>query len=122
MIGGKGLLQSEERRKASLKAAIDALPKSSSKDSRRLVVDIPEKLYVKLRKVALAREITPTTYIRRAVYAMMAHDLHIPVARLFRDDPSVKRHTGSVIMDPRGTKYGLWEIDRLVDDDESAQG
>ena len=122
MARKKGLLNDPERRKASIRAAIDALPMPTDLSGDRTVsLSVPEATWVLLRRAAVEREISPAAYARRAMYAMVAHDLGVPVTLLLADDPSVARYTGAAILDPEGVKFGSWQIEGLVGDDRPAQ-
>ena len=45
---------------------------------------------------------------------MAAHDLQIPLTHLLERDPRMARDTGFSVPDPDGTRFGFWEIERLV--------
>lgn len=116
------LLRDPERRRASVKAAIAALPAAGrTAGSRKVETDYPDAAYLLLRRCALEREIAVASYIRRATYAMMAHDLGVAVTDLLADDPRVQRYTGAVISDAEGVKFGSWQIEGLVDDGGRAE-
>lgn len=52
-----------------------------------------------------------TSYVRRATFAMIAHDLGLEVSGLTALDPRVgPKGASTVYSDPGGTMYGPWRI------------
>lgn len=112
-----------EERKASLLAAIDALPASKHSPDERLPTMVlmrkdPRSLVL---KAAAARRMNLSAYLRRAGYAMACHDLGIPLSEVLAMDPFVSRENGRRMRDAEGTKFGRWEIGSLVGEDLDGQ-
>lgn len=110
-------------RAASLLADIDALPRSASggpRGSVQINTDIMIDAYSIIRAAAEDRRLNVSTYIRRAAMSLACHDLGLPVSEAISRDPRVVRDTGFRTTDPEGTKFGLWEIERLRGEDDDA--
>lgn len=114
-------LSPEERRK-SLLAAISSLPPSSNAGRRMFKTPIPEDAAILVGRAARGRRMTVESYLRRAAYAMAAHDLDIPVTDILEIDPSVTRRESVVVQDADGSRFGSWEIEGLVEDESSTEG
>lgn len=111
-----------EARKASLKAAIDALPArrvSQATDAIKSQTDFIFGAYGIVVEAARGRRLSVAAYIRRAAYAMACHDLGIPLSEALERDPRMARETGFAVADPDGTKFGRWEIAALVGEEVS---
>lgn len=108
--------RSLEERRASLLAAIDALPRTSAGPNESIPVTVVLKKHARsvVLKAASARRLSISAYMRRAAYAMACHDLGLPFAAILEIDPFVSRENGRRMRDAGGTKFGQWEIDRLV--------
>lgn len=106
-----------EERKDALRAAIAALPATPERPERLgSSVQLSRRVYKTIARAATARRMHLSSYIRRAAYAMAAKDLGIPLSDILALDPYVSRETGHRVSDPKGTKFGPWEIDRLVEE------
>lgn len=103
--------------RASVHAAINALPErrtSKRPDSVKAQTDFLLAPYGAVVLASQARKMSLAAYVRRATYAMAAHDLGLPLSDLLERDPRVTRETGFAIDDPDGVKFGHWEIERLI--------
>lgn len=103
--------------KEAVLAAIAALPErrvSERTDAIKSTVDFLSGAYGAVRLAAKIRRLSPAAYMRRAVLAMVAHDLELPLSDLIERDPRMSRESGFAVEDPQGTKFGQWEIERLV--------
>lgn len=116
----RGPAMSREDRLDSLMADIDALPRarrSDRPDSVRIETDFLIDPYSAVREAAAERRLSVPAFVRRAAYAMAAHDLGIPVAHLIARDPRVARENGFGVDDPAGMIFGSWEIAALGGED-----
>lgn len=102
-----------------VRASVDALPESRASGGLKLIVDFLPSGYSALREAAKRRRMSRAAYVRRAVYAMVAYDLGLPVTDLLQRDPRVARETGLGISDPDGTKFGSWQIESMAGQEES---
>jgi len=86
--------------------------KRRSRYASRLNIEIPHGgLLELLVEAAARRDCSPTTYIRRAMMAFIAYDMHIPYAKIAAMDPRfTEPHGNNAIIDPDGTMGGPWEI------------
>ncbi len=109
-----------EDRKRSVLAALAALPSSGTGDLVQNCVDYRIGAWGILLQAARARRMSVAAYVRRSALAMASHDLGIPITEAFARDSRVTRETGYSVDDPAGTKFGLWEIERLVGEDGDA--
>ena len=101
-----------------MKAAINALPTSRTGKAQNLVKTQTDFRVGPFGAVVLAaqgRKMSLSSYMRRAIYAMAAHDLGLPVSDLISRDPRVARETGFAIDDPDGVKFGPWGISALIE-------
>lgn len=96
-----------------LRAEIAALPAKRGSRGTVVTTDFLSGAYGRVIAAAKARRMSVPAYIRRATYAMAAHDLGIDVLDLLRDDPRCSRENGVAIPDPEGVKYGPWSISSL---------
>jgi hypothetical protein len=92
-----------------LRAEIAALPGRKGSRGTTVAVDFRSGAYGALIAAAKARRMSVPAYIRRAAYAMAAHDLGIDVRDLFVRDPRVSRET----------KFGSWAITGLAGKDSA---
>lgn len=102
-----------------VRADVAALPRSSGGDEMTVTVMAPPSTMSLLRQAARARRMSVSSYVRRSAYAMACHDLQIPFAEVLARDPRVARETNLGVLDPDGTAFGRWEIDRLVGEEGS---
>lgn len=72
--------------------------------------EISRELSFAASAAARQRGLPVRAYVRRAIIAMVAHDLHIPWSEALALDPRLP--IGSP-PDVAGTLYGVFEIDRL---------
>lgn len=93
-----------------LRAEIAALPGKKRSGGTVVTVDFLPGAYGPVIAAAKARRMSVPAYVRRAAYAMAAHDLEIDVRELLARDPRVSRETNISIPDPDGTKFGSWVI------------
>jgi len=86
--------------------------KKRSRYVSRLNIEIPPGgLLELLTEAAARRDCSPTTYIRRAMMAFIAYDMHIPYAKIVRMDPRfTEPHGNNAIVDEAGELGGPWEI------------
>lgn len=99
----------------SILAELDAVPTSS--DGTFLTqVDCLSSAHAMVVKAARARRMSTAAYMRRAAYAMAANDLGVPVTAVLERDPRVSRETGVVFQDPKGVRFGSWQILGLAGD------
>lgn len=99
-----------------LRAEIAALPTRRASDppnAAAVSVDMLLPAYSVVIEAAKARRMSIPAFVRRAAYAMAAHDLDIDLVAVLARDPRLTRDTGFAIVDPDGTKLGVWEIARL---------
>ena len=104
-------------RDATLKAAIAALPKTRGGENTETVgatTDFRVGTFSIVIEAAKARKMSVGGYLRRAAFAMACHDLGLPLSEALSRDPRITRDTGYAALDPEGTKFGPWEIERLV--------
>jgi hypothetical protein len=71
-----------------------------------------------VQEAARVRRLSTAAYLRRCALAMACHDLDIPFSDALARDSRLSRETGFAVDDPDGTKFGRWEIERLVGDVE----
>lgn len=103
--------------RASVAAAVAELPTAQRRgatDAAPVAIDILPGAYGAVLTAARARRVSVASYVRRAALAMAAHDLQVPLAHLLERDPRMARETGASMPDPTGTRFGFWEIERLV--------
>lgn len=94
---------------------IERLPDSGARDDERGVqTTLRLPVFRLLLKAAAARRLAPAAYARRAIMAMVCHDLKMPLAQAVREDPRMARETGYPIRDDDGFAFGAWEILALV--------
>lgn len=115
-----------ETRDATLKAAIDALPRMRGGDNAETITtstDFRVGSFNIVIEAARLRHMSVGGYLRRAAFAMACHDLALPLSDALARDPRVTRETGWAVADPEGTIFGPWEIERLVGegDDDTAE-
>lgn len=67
-----------------------------------------------IQKAAVARRLSPTSYVRRAALALAAHDLGIPLTDILQRDPRMARPSGYPVPDPHGDRFGPWCITGLT--------
>lgn len=111
----RGGLTPEERRR-SLIADIDALPgprRNERAGAVRVDADFLLAPYSVIRQAARDRRMTTQSYVRRAAYAMACHDLGLPLLDVLAMDPRAARDNGFGVSDPDGSRFGLWEIEKL---------
>ena len=65
-----------------------------------------------VEQAAEARNLQVPTFLRRAGFAVAAHDLGISVRELTQLDPRINRKN-LVFRDPAGGRFGNWEIVRM---------
>lgn len=108
----------------SLQADIDALPTVEDKRRRGIPMntDALPAAHSVVVEAARSRKMSLSAYVRRAAYAMACRDLGLPLAEVLERDPRVSRDTGLALSDPTGTRFGRWEIERLVGDVEPDPG
>lgn len=109
---------SEEERRASILADIDALPPRRTgkrPDIVKVQTDFLEEGHQIVLEAAKDRRVSLPAYIRRAAYAMACQDLGIPLQAALDRDPRMARDTGLSVPDPTGERFGQWEIEGLVD-------
>lgn len=102
----------------SVRAALDSVPdarQNRRRGAEAVTTDFLPGGYGAIVRAAKARRLSLAAYVRRAAYAMAAHDLGLPLSDLIDRDPRMSRDTGFAVEDPDGTKFGPWEIERLVD-------
>lgn len=100
-----------------LQAEIADLPDIDSQrrsDTIGLEVDFIPGAYGTVREAAKIRRVSNIAFVRRAAYAMAAHDLGIPLMDIISRDPRMVRDTGQSMPDPELRRFGLWEIERLL--------
>lgn len=100
-----------------LRAEIAALPARKTSDpamSTAISVDMLRPAYAIVIEAAKARRMSVPAYIRRAAYAFAAHDLEIDLLDVLARDPRLTRDSGFPIVDPEGTKLGVWKIAGLT--------
>ena len=87
--------------------------------SGKVTLSIPMQagLAERIEDAAAERGITRASYVKRAVMAMLAHDLGVPLGAIALVDPQIVRDTGFAITDDLGTAFGPWEIAALVGDE-----
>lgn len=106
-----------EDRRASLLAAINALPSSGHGGKAllgRTEVDFMVGAYSIIREAARLRRVSVPAFIRRAAYAMACYDLGMPLSDALERDPRMARENGFAIDDPEGLRFGVWEIAQLI--------
>lgn len=102
--------------RASTLADVDALPASRTPRRDELVgatTDFRVGAYGAVLEAARGRKVTLAAYIRRAAYAMAAHDLGIGLQELTTRDERMANARGFSVADPDGDRFGEWEIDLL---------
>lgn len=102
------------------RADIDALPQSRRPREADLVkasTDFRLGAVSAVQQAAAARGVTLSAFIRRAAYAMAAHDLGIGITELTSRDDRMANASGVSMPDPRGDRFGEWEIERLRGED-----
>lgn len=104
--------------RARMLADVAALPARTASydhpDAIAVPVDFLMGPHGMLLGAARRRRVSVVAYVRRAAYAMVAHDLGIPLTELTLRDPRMSRETGFGVRDPEATKFGEWEIASLV--------
>lgn len=65
-----------------------------------------------IQRAAAQRGVATASYIRRAVLAMVAHDLQMPLEEVLEHDPRVAAmdSIGSGVSEPEGQLFGPWRI------------
>lgn len=100
-----------------LRADVEALPLGTRRRGRhagRYNIEVTPGVLPLLKRAAAARGVAPTTYIRRAMLAFIAHDLNKPLEALLVLDPRVTGPKSTrVVEDPEGEIGGSWEIEDL---------
>lgn len=107
--------------KESVLAAIAALPErreSKVPTAEKVATDFDGGGYGIIVEAAKIRRLSLSAYLRRSAYAMACHDLDIPFSVAMARDSRVSRDTGVPFPDPDGTRFGVWEIEGLVGEDE----
>lgn len=106
-----------EDRFTTLMAEIDALPRSRSNRRADVVpiqTDARMGAYSVIVEAAKRRRLSAAAFVRRAAFAMAAHDLGLPLSEVLEIDSRMTRENGFAVDDPDGTKFGPWEIAALV--------
>lgn len=93
-----------------VRADVASLPSRGEADERAAGTTFKLPLHRLLIVASRARKMSPGSYLRRAVIAMIAHDLGKPFAEVLSLDPRAARETGYPIRDEEGTAFGPWEI------------
>ena len=100
-----------------LMADVEALPLGTNRRGRhagRYNMEITPGILPMLKRAAAARNVSPTTYIRRAMLSFIAHDLNRPLDAVLALDPRVSLPgSNQVITDSEGHLGGSWEIEDL---------
>lgn len=112
-------MQSDRDWLATLRAEVNALPNSDTGPGDPVSagqIDFIPGAYGAVMRAAGERRISVASFARRATYAMAAYDLRIPLQDLIDRDPRMTRNTGFAVPDPKMTRFGLWEIERLIGD------
>lgn len=100
-----------------VKADVEALPESILRvpaGSVAVNVRLKGDVYALLDQAAKKRALLPSSYARRAVLAMLAHEMGVPLAELTAMEPALARDTGYAISTPDPEAFGPWEIATLV--------
>ena len=105
-----------------IRATVADLPSQAKGiDESSLPLKLRGSLGGLLTKAAHQRGVSPASYARRAVQALLAVDLGIPFETLVEIDPRLVRPTGFPIVDETGKLFGPWEILGFVEvEDERA--
>lgn len=112
-------------RDATLRAAIAALPRTRGGENAETIsaaTDFRVGSFNLVIEAAHLRKLSVGGYLRRAAFAFACHDLGLPLSEALARDPRMTRQTGYAAVDPEGTIFGPWEIERLIGevDDEFA--
>lgn len=105
-----------------MRADIDSLPQSRRPREADLVktqTDFRLSTISAVRQAAASRGVTVAAFIRRATYAMAAHELGIGITELTSRDDRMANASGFSISDPLGDRFGEWEIELLRGEEPS---
>lgn len=106
-----------------VRADVAALPDSRrprESDLVKATTDFRLGAHTAVTQAARLRGVTVAAYLRRAAYAMAAHDLGLGLHELTSRDDRMANGTGYSIPDPHGTRFGVWEIESLRGEDADA--
>lgn len=93
--------------------AIQQLPVTRVAEAYRrdrdvLGLHLSDELRALLQDAAAVRDLNPTAYVRRALYAFLAHDLHLDYEHIARDEPARRGKPKE-----HGMGHGNWVIEGL---------
>ena len=104
--------------RARILANVEALPESQAEGPKTVRANIPFGPLGMVQRAARKRGVAISSYLKRSVYAMAAHDLGLPLSDFLARDSRISKHTNLGFDDPSGTRFGQWEIDRLVGEED----
>jgi len=83
-------------------------------ERRSIGLNITPQMNDLVLAAAMKRDMTLSAYARRAIMAVVCHDLGLDWDEVMLDEPNVRRFDGKTPGDPAGTGHGDWIIAEMT--------